>query len=186
MYIIYLLAMVVRVIPTGYIYRIRKKFQLLHSFSDKGVKPVGVIEQPVAFTGGSPWEAIKGCAGSSPPIRRLTEVDLSLPDGSASRSVSVSPLVGEHVRYTETCHTGQPFVFNLGGNVELGRLNYGLGAWIQIEPGSQPHTLRVEGPEIESREIFPGSMPHKRSSSGGTELEGGRILDGTGGNPRGS
>jgi hypothetical protein len=36
-------------------------FAALHSlFQTMGVKPVGVLEQPVAFTGGSPWEAIKG------------------------------------------------------------------------------------------------------------------------------
>jgi hypothetical protein len=64
----------------------------------------------------------------------------------------------------------------LGGNIDLGRLNYGLGARIQVQPGSQSHTLRSEGPGIESREIFSGSMPPKRSDSGGTESEASRIL----------
>jgi hypothetical protein len=48
-------------------------FSVLQSlFQTMGVKPVGVTEQPVAFTGVYPWEAIKGRAGSSPPIHRLT------------------------------------------------------------------------------------------------------------------
>jgi hypothetical protein len=70
---------------------------MLQSFlQTMDVKPVGVVEQPVAFTGGSPWEAIKGYeAGSSRPIRRLTEIGSSLPDESVSRSDRVSPHVGD-------------------------------------------------------------------------------------------
>jgi hypothetical protein len=98
-----------------------------------GVKPVGVIEQPVACTGGSPWEAIKGCAGSS----RLTEFDCSCPVKPAPRSVRVSLPEGDtYVMQNDLActapssgHTGRPEVFILGGNVELGRLTYGLGAW---------------------------------------------------------
>jgi hypothetical protein len=50
------------------------------------------------------------------------------------------------------------------------------GARIQVQPGLRPHTLRGEGPESDSREIFSGSQPSKRSSSGVTGIEAGRIL----------
>jgi hypothetical protein len=84
-------------------------------------------------------ESIKGCAGSSPPIRRLTEFDFSGPERSALRSVRASPREGgTPVLQNDLACTapasgqqGDRF-FYLGGNAELGLLNYGLGARIQV------------------------------------------------------
>jgi hypothetical protein len=66
---------------------------------------------------------------------------------------------------------------------ELGLPDYGLGARIQNQSGSRPYTLQGEGPGFGSRDIFPGSMPFKRSSSGGTGLEAGRGVTEPGATP---
>jgi hypothetical protein len=108
-------------------------------------------------------DAIKGPeVGSGSHNRRLTEIGLLLPDESIFRSVRASPLAGgttdmqNDLAYSAPPPPGQQgdLGYNLGRNIDLGRLNYGLGAWLQVISGSQPHPLRGEGPEISSRDIL--------------------------------
>jgi hypothetical protein len=93
--------------------------------------------------------------GSGSPNYRLTKVVSLLPDETIFRSVRVSPLVGgmtdmqNDLAYSVSApgQQGDRGLY-LGGNIVLGRLNYGLGAQLQVQSGSQSHTLRGEGPEL--------------------------------------
>jgi hypothetical protein len=101
-------------------------------FQTMGVKPVGVSGQPVASTGGSPWEAIKGCAGSSLPSRRLTEFDFSSPERLTPRSVRASLSEGGTLIWQNDLACTAPASGQQGDRrlcldgTEL--LDYGLGA----------------------------------------------------------
>jgi hypothetical protein len=150
-------------------------------FRNQGVNPVGVRGQPVVDRGvSSTVESFMGSAGSSAPIHQLTGFDVPFSVPTTFRSTGVSLSEGNTNAMQNDLASAAPAFGQQGDqgfyldDSSLGSLHYGVGARFQVNSGPRPHTLRGEGPEVESREIFPGSMPPERSSSGGTGLEASR------------